>query len=130
MTVKQLLILRVMLVSLLSLAIHDSILAQKNQMVRIAKIEVASQHLSAYQQALKLQMQTAIANEPGVLSYHAVADKLHPNRITILEVYADALAYQKHIQTKHFMRYKETVKEMVVSLELIDVNTIAFARKE
>ena len=99
------------------------------QMVRIAKIKVDPKQLDKYNIALTIQMQEAIKKEPGVLSYYAVADKKDPSIITILEIYADTAAYQLHIQTPHFLLYKETVKNMVQSLELIDVDLIARANK-
>jgi len=82
-----------------------------------------------YNMALKEQMTTAVRVEPGVLTYYGVADKGEPSRITILEIYADTAAYQSHITTTHFKKYKETVKDMVKSLELVDVNLIASAKK-
>lgn len=101
----------------------------KNQMVRIAKIQVDPDQLEKYNTALKEQMTTAVKLEPGVLSYHAVADKKNPANITILEVYADTAAYEKHILTPHFKKYKETVQNMVKALELVDVDIIGTAIK-
>jgi quinol monooxygenase YgiN len=63
------------------------------------------------------------------LTYDAVADKTSPTDITILEIYADTAAYEAHITTAHFKKYKETVKDMVKSLELVDVNLIGSAKK-
>jgi quinol monooxygenase YgiN len=102
---------------------------EKIQMVRLAKIKVDPMQLDKYNIALKEQMTTAVRVEPGVLTYYAVADKSDPSRITILEIYADTAAYQSHITTTHFMKYKETVKNMVKSLELVDVNLICSALK-
>jgi quinol monooxygenase YgiN len=102
---------------------------EKNQMVRLAKIKVDPAQLEKYNAALKEQMTTAVRVEPGVLTYYAVADKSDPSNITILEIYADTAAYQAHIQTAHFKKYKETVKDMVKSLELVDVTLIASAKK-
>ena len=94
------------------------------KMYRIAKIKVDSNQLDLYQVALKEQMNTAIELEPGVLSYTVVADKKDSSSITIFEVYASLEAYQSHIATPHFKKYKETVKDMVLSLELIDTELI------
>ena len=77
--------------------------------------------MDKYNTALKEQMTTAVRVEPGVLTYYAVADKNDPSQITILEIYADTVAYQSHITTTHFKKYKEAVKNMVKSLELVDV---------
>lgn len=100
-----------------------------NKMYRIAKIKVNPSQLITYKAALNEQMNTAIKLEPGVLSYTAVADKKDATSITIFEVYASPAAYQAHIVTPHFKKYKETVKDMVLSLELVDTELICNASK-
>lgn len=50
--------------------------------------------------------------------------------ITIFEVYANQEAYQSHIVAPHFKKYKETVKDMVLSLELIDNDLVVRAKKD
>jgi len=102
---------------------------EKHQMVRLAEIKVDPSQLEKYNAALKEQMTTAVRVEPGVLTYYAVADKSDPSSITILEIYADTAAYNLHIRTPHFKKYKETVKNKVKSLELIDVTLIGSAKK-
>jgi quinol monooxygenase YgiN len=104
--------------------------AQVNtKMYRIAKIKVDANQLERYQVALKEQMNAAIQFEPGVLSYTVVADKKDASSITIFEVYASLEAYKSHIATPHFKKYKETVKDMVLSLELIDTELVARVQK-
>lgn len=102
---------------------------QDHRMIRLAKIQVDPAQLDAYNTALKEQMTTAVKVESGVLTYYAVSDKADPSHITILEIYADTAAYQSHIQTAHFKKYKATVQNMVKSLELEDVNLIGVAKK-
>lgn len=102
---------------------------QRNQMVRLAKIEVDPAQLEQYNKALKEQMTTAVSVEPGVLTYYALADKSNPSHITILEIYADTAAYKSHIETPHFKKYKETVQHMVKSLVLVDVTLVGVAKK-
>ncbi|MFI5161130.1 MAG: putative quinol monooxygenase [Sphingobacteriales bacterium] len=115
---------------ILSLSVSKNVMAQqKHQMVRLAKIQVDPAQLDQYNIALKKQMTTAIRVEPGVLTYYAVADKNDPSHITILEIYADTAAYKAHIETQHFKKYKETVKNIVKSLELEDVTLIKAAKK-
>jgi quinol monooxygenase YgiN len=115
----------------LTLLFSTNTMAQeKIQMVRLAKIKVDPLQLDKYNAALKEQMTTAVRVEPGVLTYYAVADKNDPSQITILEIYADTAAYKSHIETMHFKKYKETVKDMVKALELTDVNLIGSAKKE
>jgi quinol monooxygenase YgiN len=96
----------------------------------MAKIKVDINQLEKYKVALKEQMNTAIKLEPGVLSYTVVADKKDLSLITILEVYANLEAYQSHILTPHFKKYKDAVKDMVLSLELIDTELIERVHKD
>jgi quinol monooxygenase YgiN len=107
----------------------ETIAQAKDNMYRIAKIKVDRNQLELYKSALREQMNTAIKVEPGVLSYTVVADKNDASLITIMEVYANLDAYQSHILTTHFKKYKETVKNMVLSLELIDTEFIERVRK-
>jgi quinol monooxygenase YgiN len=115
---------------MLTLFFSKNVMAQqKIQMVRLAKIQVDPAQLEKYNTALKEQMTTAVSVEPGVLTYYAVADKSNLSHITILEIYADTAAYNSHIKTPHFKKYKDTVQGMVKSLELTDVSLIDVAKK-
>jgi quinol monooxygenase YgiN len=122
---KKLLIL--VMIAAMSFMFESAFAQQKKQMVRLAKVQVDPAQLEQYNTALKEQMSTAVKLEPGVLTYYAVADKNNPTHITILEIYADTAAYQSHIQTPHFKKYKAAVQNMVKSLELVDVDLIGSA---
>lgn len=98
----------------------QSPLAENNNKVRLSKITVDPDQLDSYNTFLKEEIEASMRLEPGVLSLYAVSEKEHPNRITILEIYADENAYQSHIQTPHFLKYKQGTLDMVKELELID----------
>lgn len=61
-----------------------------------------------------------MAEEAGVLMMYSMQDKAHPEQITILEIYADRVVYERHIKTPHFQKYKQGTLEMVLKLELLD----------
>ena len=123
-------LLAIFFIGLLTQFSLNSNAQDSHKMYRIAKIKVDARQLDKYTTALKEQMNAAIQLEPGVLSYNVVADKKDATQITILEVYASPEAYQSHIVTPHFKKYKETVKDMVLSLELIDAELVARVQKE
>ncbi len=108
---------------------HKVSAQNKTQYIRIAKIIVDASRLEDYKAALKEGIEAAIGKEPGVLTLYAVYDKEQPTHITVFEIYADEEAYKSHIQTSHFKKYKDTVKDMVKSLELADVVPIALETK-
>ena len=115
---------------ILSLLFMSTLTAQVNRpYVRIARIVVDSAQLEDYKAQLKTGIETAIRSEPGVLSMYAVSENLQPTHITIMETYASKEAYQSHIQTEHFKKYKSGTLAMVKSLELTDVTPILFKTK-
>lgn len=95
-----------------------------NNKVRLSLITVDPAQLDAYNAFLKEEIEASMRLEPGVLSLYAVAEKNHPNKITILEIYADEDAYQSHIKTPHFLKYKQGTLNMVQELQLLDVNPL------
>ncbi len=92
----------------------------QNQMVRLAKLEIDSALLGRYKSFLKEEIETSMKVEAGVLTLYAVFEKERPNRLTILEIYADSSAYRSHIKTPHFLKYKNGTADMVKSLELVE----------
>lgn len=98
---------------------------KENRKVRMAKIEIDPAYLAEYKAALAEHARTAVAVEPGVLALQAVYDKAHPTQVTVFEVYASDSAYQAHLKTRHFLKYKSGTLKMVKSLELIEVAPIA-----
>lgn len=91
-----------------------------SQKVRLAKIVVDQARLNEYNAYLKEEIESSMRLEPGVLTLYATFEKERPNRITILEIYANEEAYQSHIKTPHFLKYKQGTLDMVQELELID----------
>ena len=98
--------------------------APENNKVRLSKITVDPARLDEYNAYLKEEIEASMRLEPGVLTLYAVAEKERPNEVTILEIYADEAAYQSHIKTPHFQKYKQGTLDMVQALELIDTTPL------
>ena len=88
--------------------------------VRLSKIEVYPQHLDEYMKYAAKVGEISLRTEPGVLTMYAVGEKKNPCMVTILETYASREAYDKHIASEHFRKYKQGTLHMVKSLVLSD----------
>ena len=88
--------------------------------VRLSKIEVYPQYLDEYMKYATEVGEVSLRTEPGVLTMYAVGEKENPCKITILETYASREAYEMHIASKHFQKYKQGTLHMVKSLVLSD----------
>ncbi len=93
-------------------------------MVRLAKLEIDSTQLENYKTLLKEEIEASIKLEKGVLTLYAVFEINKPTQLTILEIYSNKKAYEKHILTAHFKKYKEGTKGMVKSIELIETTPL------
>ena len=109
---------------------NDALAQSKNHYIRIATLVVDSAQLGNYKAALKEHAEAAVSKEPGVLTLYAVYDKDKPTHVTVFEIYASKEAYNSHIQSPHFLKYKATVQNMVKSLVLTDVVPIALETKQ
>ena len=89
--------------------------------VRLSKIEVYPQHLDEYMKYATEVGEVSLRTEPGVLTMYAVSEKENPCKVTILETYASREAYEKHIASEHFQKYKQGTLHMVKSLVLLSL---------
>ena len=88
--------------------------------VRLSKIEVYPQFLDEYMKYATEVGGVSLRTEPGVLTMYAVHEKENPCRITILETYASRAAYDRHIDSEHFRKYKQETLHMIKALVLSD----------
>ena len=88
--------------------------------VRLSKIEVYPQYLDEYMKYATEVGEISLRTESGVLTMYAVGEKENPCKVTILETYASHAAYEKHIASEHFQKYKQGTLHMVKSLVLSD----------
>jgi len=103
--------------------------AENSLVVQIAELEINPTQLEAYTEMLQEGIRTSVEKEPGVLSLYAMASEAQPNKITVVEIYASQEAYESHISSPHFLKYKNGTLAMVDSLTLTRTSPIIFAAK-
>ena len=99
-----------------------------DRVVRLARIEVYPGVLDEYLAFAKEVGTVSMASEPGVIGLFSMQDKSDPCTVYILEVYADREAYEHHLTTAHFKKYKEGTASMVKSLTLTDTTPLVAAK--
>lgn len=99
------------------------------RVVRLAELEIDPNQLDTYRTLLREEIEASIRVEPGVLTLYAVAVKGQPNQIRLFEMYASPAAYQSHLQSEHFRKYKTATASMVKSLRLIDTEPLVLGTK-
>ena len=92
--------------------------AAQNMIVRIAEIEVYPQYMKEYLAFANEVDRLSIEREPGVICLYPMQSAEDSCQIRILEIYASDEAYQQHLKTPHFQKYKQGTLHMVKDLKL------------
>jgi quinol monooxygenase YgiN len=95
-----------------------------NMMIRIAEIEIDSNYLEAYKAILQEEAKTSVQLEPGVIAIFPMYQRDHPIQIRILEIYTNKEAYEAHLKTPHFLKYKSGTQQMVKQLKLVEMASL------
>ena len=98
---------------------------ENDLIVRIAEIEVNEGYLDEYLTASHHVGTKSVESEPGVICIFPMQVKDSPNTIRIVEIYRNDEAYQAHLQTPHFLEYKQGTLHMVKSLQLVATEPLA-----
>ena len=85
---------------------------------RLAEIEVYPKYLTEYLSYANEVDRLSVEREPGVVCLFPMQSAEDSTRIRILEIYASEEAYQQHLKTEHFQKYKQGTLHMVKSLKL------------
>lgn len=95
-----------------------SVNSYKTMIVRLAEIEVYPKHLQEYLKFANEVDRQSVERELGVVCLFPMQNAEDSTQIRILEIYASEEAYQSHIKTEHFQKYKQGTLHMVKSLKL------------
>ena len=91
---------------------------------RLAEIEVHPQYLKEYLAAAAEIQKASLTEEAGVVCLFPTQTKEDSYQIRILEIYASQQAYEHHIKTAHFLKYKQGTLHMVKYLKLQDLQPL------
>lgn len=93
-------------------------------MVNIAKVTVDPSKVEDYKSILKEEMETSLRLEADVYVLYAVSNNAHLNEFTILEVYKDQEAYDRHCRMPQMQKYFAKTEGIVLKLEISEVTLV------
>ena len=74
--------------------------------------------LDAFVKRVRQQQSDCLDKEPGCLRFDVLRDPVHPRRVVLYEVYADAEALEAHRTYSHYAGFKLATKDMVERLKI------------
>ena len=100
-----------------------------NRYIRLAELEIDPRQVDAFTTAVREVGQVSVRAEEGCLALYAVAERENPSRVRVFEIYRDSAAYEAHLQTPHFQKFRATTNSMVLSRKLLDATPVSLATK-
>lgn len=89
-----------------------------NFVMRLIKVEVKDADAEKFSHAVKKEMTTSMASEPGMEIMMSGTNIDNPNEWYFIEVYANDEAYDIHVKTPHYKEYIEETDGMVKSRDV------------
>ena len=79
--------------------------------VVLATLRVKPERKADFLAALLEDGQATLAREDYVYGFSIVEDEADPCRLHLVEVYRDQASHQRHKQTPHFLKWRDTVAD-------------------
>ena len=70
-----------------------------------------------------------VANEPGTYALYGGVDAADPNVLRLLEIYEDQAAYERHVGSVPFGKYREARAPILERLDIVETEPIALEQK-
>lgn len=75
-------------------------------------VQVKSDQVEAFR-AATIENATQSVKEPGIARFDVIQQNDDPTRFVLVEVYRDESAPAKHKQTAHYLKWRDTVADMM-----------------
>jgi autoinducer 2-degrading protein len=79
--------------------------------VLVVKFQLKPEFRERFLQAALDDAYGANHNEPNCLRFDVIQDEADPNRIYFYEVYKDEAAFQEHLKTPHYLKYRDAISD-------------------
>lgn len=97
--------------------------------VRWSELEIDTAWVDSFKPLAEKNVRETRRTESGVLAFYSASEKDHPNRIRVLEIYADTNAYQAHLQSPHFQKFRSDTGQMVTNRKLFEAVPVILGAK-
>ncbi len=81
-------------------------------LITLVHIHVKAEHIAAFIEATIENARNSIL-EPGIARFDFIQQSDDPTRFVLIEVFRDADAPNKHRETAHYLKWRDTVADML-----------------
>ncbi len=81
--------------------------------VIIAPLKIKEGFKEQFVEEMLKDAKGSMKNEPGCLRFDVIQDGDDPNQIWLYEVYVDEAAFHAHMETPHFITWRDAVEDWI-----------------
>lgn len=81
--------------------------------------DIHRQWCDAFLERMREQARTSLDLEPGCLRFDVWSDSDSPTTVFLYEIYADAAAFDTHLESAHFKAFDAAVAGMVAAKSVV-----------
>lgn len=81
--------------------------------VVLVDFKVKDEFISSFRNAILKQAQDSFSNEANCHLFDVCSDSSDPTQFTLYELYTDQKSFQKHLKSKHFLNFDNTVRDWI-----------------
>lgn len=97
--------------------------------IRWSELEVDPAHMEGFRALGNENVRETRRNDPGVLAFYWAGEKDHPNRIRVLEVYANENAYKAHLASAHYKKFRDGSRPLLKRHTLFEAVPVILGAK-
>ncbi|WP_202885358.1 putative quinol monooxygenase [Pseudomonas sp. SWRI111] len=97
--------------------------------LRIFEFVLDPHDIPPFLEAGRINIETSLRSEPGVLSMYCAVDTDDPTRLYVVEVYRDQAAYLAHVESAHFKTFLRASEGKVISRQIMQTSPVVLGAK-
>jgi len=94
--------------------------------VLVVTIDIKPQFKDRFMAEMLDDARGSVRDEPGCLRFDVIQDEKEPGRIYLYEVYADRAAFDVHMTTPHFLKWKNAVQDWLAAPPVVGAGPSVF----
>ncbi len=82
--------------------------------VILAPVQIKPGHKEEFLEAIIGDAKGSVENEPGCRRFDVIQDAGDENRVWLYEIYDDEAAFEAHLETPHFIKFRDATADIIV----------------
>ncbi len=90
----------------------------------LVEFELKDGAADAFVELVRDNARASLATEPGCRRFDVLRESSRPDRIVLYEIYDDASAFARHLETPHIKAFNDASRELVLDKQVTELQLV------